>query len=964
MDASPTPLSSWRFSGTLRTYQREVLTHLTPDVHEKMHIVAPPGSGKTLLGLLLAAREGHRALVLAPSVTIRRQWAAAASDLSGDRAQVSEDSPADLTALTYQRLSVTGDTHPFEHLAEALWEEELVAAGRTQSDAATWLAELSVAHPVQFRRGVRSRVRRVRREFTRRRPEEIARVLHPNAVALIDALVDHGVRTVILDECHHLLDHWALVCAYLIAQVRARGERCLVIGLTATLPSPDDRTEYENYTGLLGDVDYEVPTPAVVKEGHLAPYSDHVRFTAPTPQELAFIHRHEELLAQLVTGVLTTPDGVRFIERGLVGDAAPQEAAAGDHEDRALLAAIDGRLADDFALTRACGVTLRALLPDHRLAPLLPPSLFDRATTEDLLAVLARFALTELLPDETARPQWEYVRRALGDFGYRLTDRGLRRGRDPIETTLAASAAKDDTATDILRREHAELGERLRAVVVTDFAVSGNSRGLADAEAAGAVRTFERLAADMALAALTPVLVTASTLRVRSSDAAQLATALTDHLGAPVEPIPEPGPTCALRTSAGTGALVEALGVLLTRGDVRVLVGTRALLGEGWDCPAVNTLIDLTTASTSTATQQLRGRTLRLDPAWPEKVARNHSVVCLLPPSIAIDETAEPRRLRRRFGHLWGLSADDHTSIVTGLAQALPAEARDLLRTVQDKTPGATIDALDALCLAAARPRPQVREDWRLGAPYDAHERALVRLPGTPREGAVVLVGAAPKDTVVGRPALYGAGVGAAAGLALTTAGLGPWTVLVGGAIGGALTLAGTGIRSFLRARRIRAHPAEVYLRAARAVGHALREGGRVSAFDETSLRVDASGGDDADVRIELRGTPADRRVMSDALAELFAPARTPRFLLVTGRGSFGADTFAARTVPAGRLLPVPHMIGRRRADAERFTALWTTHVGPVTLVELEGPQGLALLRLARTAPALAGRPERAEVWG
>ena len=72
---------------------------------------------------------------------------------------------------------------------------------------------------------------------------------------------------------------------------------------------------------------------------------------------------------------------------------------------------------------------------------------------------------------------------------------------------------------------------------------------------------------------------------------------------------------------------------LITRfhaeGGSRCLIGTRALLGEGWDAPAVNVLIDLTAATTPTSVVQARGRALRLDAGWPGKVADNWSVVCV-----------------------------------------------------------------------------------------------------------------------------------------------------------------------------------------------------------------------------------------------------------------------------------------------------------------------------------------------
>ncbi|KDA06186.1 hypothetical protein DC31_13075 [Microbacterium sp. CH12i] len=151
------PLTSWHFTGTLRTYQAEVLAQLPTSGGEPLHVVAPPGSGKTLLGLLLAAREGHRTLVLVPTTTIRHQWLRAAREIAPDPSSVSADPArlADVTVLTYQLLSVTGDGSPFEDLARASWVDELIASGRSEVNAETWLAELAVDNAARFRKGIR-----------------------------------------------------------------------------------------------------------------------------------------------------------------------------------------------------------------------------------------------------------------------------------------------------------------------------------------------------------------------------------------------------------------------------------------------------------------------------------------------------------------------------------------------------------------------------------------------------------------------------------------------------------------------------------------------------------------------------------------------------------------------------------------------------------------------------------------
>lgn len=964
--ATATPLSTWRFAGALRTYQAEVLERLAPGAAGPLHIVAPPGSGKTLLGLLLAAREGHRTLVLSPTVTIRQQWVRTAAGLAPEAAAVSDD-PArigDLTALTYQLLSVTGDGSPFDDLARSVWVEELTASGRAEADAATWLAELAIDNPGRYRAGIRARSRRLRSRFARQRPAELARVLHPNAVALIDRLVAAGVRTVVLDECHHLLDRWAIVVAYLAGRIRESGNEPLLIGLTATLPSPDDETEFENYSQLLGEVDYEVPTPAVVKEGHLSPYRDHVLFTEPTPAEAGFIRRHESLLHDMITRVLSTPDAVSYLEQQLQpADASDDDAAAPARLDRAFSA--------DFTLTRSCAVVLREVEPRHPLIAAIPPVLLERCTTDDLLTVLSRFAQARLLSDPAAERQWEYVRRSLADFGYALTDRGIRRGRNPVESTLAFSAAKDHAAVEILRRElEGPDGERIRAVVVTDFVEHGNSRGLSGDAPAGALRTFDLLSVEDVTAGLRPVLLTAQHLRVRAHDALDLADALAELLGEPVDVAEGTGPVRDLEVrGVGSGRIVGAVSELIRRGDVRLLIGTRGLLGEGWDCPAVNTLIDLTTVATSSGTQQLRGRTLRLDPAWAEKVAHNWSVVCLIPSDVDLDDSSEPGRLRRRHSHLWGLSADGDGRIVSGLGHALPTAAFDAWERVLDKDASTSIGDLDALLRERWPTRSRTRSEWRIGERYEPREREVVAVRRTSRAPLLRTAQAAGAGAV-GAFVAGTAGVGGLVGLLIASgAEAAPllWTALALG--GGTVAATVSSLRMLARLLRDRRRPAEIYRAAAIAVARALHDAERIGRVDESAIVARPDVADPTRIRIELGGSAHDARVIADAVEELFAPVRTPRFLLRIDSAGLPRlrllERLADRLSPGRTLLAVPRLIARRRGDAERFREHWQALIGTCTLHELTGMQGLALLRVARSADdRLDAAEPRARVWG
>ena len=103
-------------------------------------------------------------------------------------------------------------------------------------------------------------------------------------------------------------------------------------------------------------------------------------------------------------------------------------------------------------------------------------------------------------------------------------------------------------------------------------------------------------------------------------------------------------------------AWVELATRVLESGVSGALIGTRALLGEGWDCPMVNCLVDLTVASTGVSVQQMRGRSLRLDPGDPSKLASNWDVVCVAPDLVR--GSADYARFVRKHLHLYA-PADD-----------------------------------------------------------------------------------------------------------------------------------------------------------------------------------------------------------------------------------------------------------------------------------------------------------------
>ena len=93
-----------------RSYQDKLLknfdTHIADD---HFHVIAPPGSGKTILGIEILRRIGKRTLVLAPTLTIRGQWQDRLQTFFTEKERFKFCSldikqPSDITFSTYQSL--------------------------------------------------------------------------------------------------------------------------------------------------------------------------------------------------------------------------------------------------------------------------------------------------------------------------------------------------------------------------------------------------------------------------------------------------------------------------------------------------------------------------------------------------------------------------------------------------------------------------------------------------------------------------------------------------------------------------------------------------------------------------------------------------------------------------------------------------------------------------------------------
>lgn len=934
---------SFELAVDFHPYQQEALSTLLKaraEGQRALHLVAPPGSGKTLLGLEMARRLGQPAVILSPNTVIQQQWIqsfeAKAVDLDGlqnpQDQQVIGSDPArrpPLLSLTYQKVSVKGEQG-----------------------------------------------------------------LHDNVEALFAALAEAGYRTLILDECHHLLAHWA----HAVQHFSARLEDSVLLGLTATLPLGRAPRDLAVYLNLIGPVDYEILAPAVIREGHLAPFQDLVYLVRPTELESRFVASSHRALHQLLRELESAEAGA---------DPAETLPCLSFWAENWLL---DPRDAKGQTLPAA---ELLSRMPDRTIACLrylnqqgldlqhLPwcPELDDPPALDDLAELLGAYGAEVLAVRAPAR--WQQLRDALAELGYRFQQGRFRLRQGAIDRVLAFSAAKLRAVGEILQLERAHLGGQLCALILTDFESThaagqrAATAGVLDPEAGGALAVMRYLCADNALRDLAAVLVTGQTLlcsAVYAPDFVAAAQAWLAERGLEISLVQTPIDDFVQISGQGgawsSARYLTLVTELLEQGAIACLIGTRALLGEGWNCKALNTLIDLTAVSSYVAVNQIRGRTLRQDARYPLKVANNWDVVALLPELEG--GLRDLLRLGQKHAHFYGLCDDGRIEKGVGHVDTAfeKLSERELLQQWEVINQKMRQQAAERLAAYTA---------WGVGKPY--HNRQLSGLQLKIPSDLLALPAAQP-DTAAPRrlPALRLQelpGTRQAQRMALEIAlrrqRQGFMAVQLLGWSGLLALLGSQPLLALLwlglwqggwwqwKQRQIIAEAAApdalappLLVALAQGLCQALqsladepfwREQPQTlepgwSQRRDGSLRVALSGADSALSEAFAR----DLGEMLEPLAEQRYLLGIPQFTLQHTRQRFFADRLSC-TEPEWVYLPLPRRFARSRGRAEALLSALRETLGPLELVYTRQASGQAALENYRRQRALPARLQPVKIW-
>ena len=597
-----------KFKYSWRPYQAKVLKEVDKYIDDKkVNIVAAPGSGKTVLGLELARRLAEPVLILSPTVTIKNQWI--------DR----------FVTLFMPE----GSTKP-EWISDNIYE-------------------LSYFNSVTYQ-GLHYAYKRRNQKIEVNLEETDDEVLEENTYEDIDVkkynlvaqLKKQKIKTIVLDEAHHLKSEWWQSLVNVIEEI---GD-VTIISLTATPPYDIEYNEWKKYTKLCGNIDMEISVPELVQAKNLCPHQDYVYFSYPTEKEKDLIKEYENEVKELVERLKSNVDLVNIIQNHPYVrefDIYTNEIFERTEFYSSMLIFLN---ASNVRVNRENVKVLGHNKPIPNI-------------TVQWIEILLQNILFENDKYFENYPEiLEWLKSNLNKLGAIEQKKVMLSKNSSLYKYFVNSISKLESINKIVEAEYNNLRENLRMVILTDFLrkeylfeedVEINKLGVFPI----LLNLLERNR-ELKIAVLT-----GSIFMIPNSEKEKLIEiARKNRIGekdinfTPISKIPMY--SIVKTTNQNKNVLMKSISTLFSNGDVNIIIGTKSLLGEGWDEPSINSLILASFVGSFVLSNQMRGRAIRTNDN-PYKTANIWHLVCVAESESNTIENADFETLERRFDAFVGI---------------------------------------------------------------------------------------------------------------------------------------------------------------------------------------------------------------------------------------------------------------------------------------------------------------------
>ena len=892
-----------KFKFSWRKYQQEVLEELAHHLDDNhLHIIAPPGSGKTILGLEVMLRLNKPTLIFAPTIAIRNQWIQRFRELflqsESEPNWISRDirAPKFLTVSTYQGLHAA-----FSGMQDKETDE----------------------------------------------PEEGEPEMKPESVReILKNLKALKIGTIVVDEAHHLKNAWWQSLTELKKELSPT-----VVGLTATPPYDVSHAEWQRYLEFNGPVDAEISVPALIAEGDLCPHQDLIYFSQPSDQESEQIKAHRMKVQQLFAELKEDQQLIHALESHSIFKK-PGKNLEWIYTHLEFYSAT---LIFLHAVGKKVSSRHLKIIGDKKLAiPALDYEWMETLLTFYLYKGEGAF--------EEQKEHQTLLLNKLKRFGAIERKSINFRDNSKLSKYLRSSISKLQSIADIVEFEHREQKEDLRLVVLSDYIrkefLTDSEENTLELNKLGVLPIFEKLRRESD-GTLKMGVLTGSVIIVPGTAMEDLI-AVAGSFGISMvetEPLPYDPRYLLVKTNERLRHdIVHIITQVFENGSIEVLVGTKSLLGEGWDAPSINTLILASFVGSYVLSNQMRGRAIRTDRSDPTKTSNVWHLVSIDP--TAPDGGVDLHLLSRRFKSFVGISTKGEVSIENGIGRMdLPGKVAD----------NKAIDALNRKMVSLARQREVIRSKWMMaiGAGNTLIEEIKVPYAGEKSYPEV-------KSMYLKRTLAYSA---ASLLSGLMVFGEGIAQSLQGfarhlGTLGDRyIWLAGVGVAGLLLFGRQAYVTAKLYIKyrdiakdlkkIGVALVNTLQETG-VFANDSSEYKVVAQVSKDGSVYCHLEGgSTYEKSTFISCLQEMVGTVDNPRYLIIRKSRS-------ALFLPRKDYHPVPAILGKRKDSAAALEGEWKRLVGRCELVYTRTQKGRQIILKARVhslAAQLEDETQRVNKW-
>ena len=673
-----------KFKGCWRDYQKRILDNLSFHLRDKkLHVVAAPGAGKTTLGIEVISRIGRPTLILSPTNTIKNQWkdricCAFLDEKDYDIVSTDIREPKYITVTTYQAL-----LSAFCGVKEDEKEPQTYEENDEETDTESITSS---------------------KRFNDKKADEIIKILKEAKVSLL-----------CFDEAHHLRKEWWKALTYLNENLNPEQ----TLALTATPPYDADLSEWNRYEELCGEIDEVISIPELVKNNDLCPHQDFIYFSRLRESEKELIKKHQQTAMEFIDKIAKDTEVIKYLSRMnfLINTDDEVEKILDDPEF--YVSVISLLHQQGFSITREFTGLFNAKEKD------IPK--FDMTQV--------RHFLNGFLISKT--DEFKGLEEKIEEYHALAKHSGLLHNKKivlnesvKIQRQIASSIGKMDSVVEIAQIETECLGKDLRMVILADYIKDKDT----DNSHLGVVPIWRVLKDKFTPEQMSIGVLCGSLILLPKAKQNDFNNLLKENdidiSGVSVTSYADDENYLKITPKeTAKNVIVRLITEMFNKGHLTVLVGTQALLGEGWDAPSINSLILSSTVSSYMLSNQMRGRAIRIDKNNPDKISniwhlasiglpsnKSLSEILFTPITTDLDQRDETNslfydynQLTKRFEGFEAPSYYDKHEICNGLERVLSKKKVNKLINERGES---AFTALNRETLQLAKNREQTKQWW------------------------------------------------------------------------------------------------------------------------------------------------------------------------------------------------------------------------------------------------------------